>query len=87
MWPFRKKEITEVVYLQTTVCEKPIWLDFEKEPPPISHDELIIKDSKGRTLIARYLSGDCWGGDCGFYFHDDRRVKYFKVVKWMKIPD
>ncbi|MER5010390.1 hypothetical protein [Morganella morganii] len=47
MWPFRKKEITEVVYLQTTVCETPIWLDFEKEPPPISHDELIIKDSKG----------------------------------------
>ncbi|MEM8337375.1 hypothetical protein Q4R78_19200, partial [Morganella morganii] len=62
MWPFRKKEVPVITSTKQVECIDPAWLDFEKEPPPISHDELIIKDSKGRMLIARYLSGDCWGG-------------------------
>lgn len=91
MWPFKNKKAIstqpEEQKLEMEIHNPIVWIDFSKEKPPISHDDILIRNENGTKLIVRYLSGDCWGGDLGFYFHDDRRVKHFKTTEWMKIPD
>lgn len=91
MWPFKSNNVTstnpEEKKLEMETYNPITWIDLDKEKPPTSHDEILIRNEKGKKLLVRYLSGDFTGGKKGFYFHDDTRVKHFKAIEWMRIPD
>ncbi|MCO7048568.1 hypothetical protein NAG84_01710 [Proteus terrae] len=63
------------------------WVNFEAEKPPVSHTELVIENKSGKKLVARYLSGDCFGGDFDFYDHYDNPIRGFKCVRWLALPE
>lgn len=81
-----------VILRETVTVEKVIvknisqWRSFKNDTPPVSNDEILVKNDKGVVLVVRYLSGDCQGGKLGLYFHDDRKVYHFKAVKWCELP-
>ncbi len=79
------KQIIANLTAKLEAAIKPKWIDLKTQLPEVSHNEIVIKNSRGWTRIVRFLNTIKHGRQ--FVDCYDQPLKGFGATHFYKLPE